>query len=390
MPTKQVTYWGVAEDFAPTSPVQVLDYLKYRGYKIPKHRQSKKETSNKEALEFLEVRNPDDPLLKMIVHSRHLSKAQGYLGESIIGRDGRVHATFTFVPKTGRLSSKAPNLMNLPQGRGAEVMARAADAIRGSFLPDPGYVFMEFDWKAIEALLVGYFAQDPDYMRVARLGVHAYVASHGIGQPADLSLPDADLIRYFEEIKESYPDAYAMYKKANHSGNYGQGINNLAKDLGVTPARAREIREIINRASPRVAAWKAATIRRAHSDGKLVNPFGYVQVFFAALQKNDFGEWEWGREANEVLAFLPQSTGAGMLRKSLLQVDALPSHQQVFDLLIPTHDSITIQVREAHLDEVGHQICEIMEQPWAELDGLRVEVDAKWGHNLRTMKKWKR
>lgn len=380
--------WALLEDFNPLSSHQIKAYCAFKRYPLPKDRKTKKPTTNKEALEGLLTLHPEDRVLEAAVEARHLSKASSYLSEGMVGGDGRIHPLYTFLPKTGRLSSKRPNLLNLPQGRGSVIMEEAARAIRGAMIPSPGMLFGEFDWKAIEALLVGWFAQDEDYMRVARLGVHAYVASHGIGQPADLSKSDEELLAFFSKIKKAHPDAYALFKKANHAYNYGMGERNMAKDLGVTIPRVREIRAIIDKAAPKVKEWKNRTLVEAHTTGLLVTPFGYPMNFFEALTKGEDGKWRPGKEANEALAFKPQSTGSSILRETLLSLQSHPLHGKAFHLLIPIHDSIAFEMEEGRKDEIMALVKGEMEREWPQLGGLKVEAEGKMGTNLRDMALW--
>ncbi|MCI0526373.1 MAG: hypothetical protein L0Y56_02825, partial [Nitrospira sp.] len=67
-------------------------------------------------------------------------------------------------------------------------------------------------------------------------------------------------------------------------------------------------------------------------------------TFFEVFKKED-GEWRPGKEANEVLAYPAQSTGAAMLRECLVE---LGEHEDpdYYLLLIPTHDSILMAVWE--------------------------------------------
>lgn len=90
-------------------------------------------------------------------------------------------------------------------------------AFRQCIVPSPGYVFAEADYSAIEAVITGWYAGDPTYIRLAKLGVHAYLTSHLIGRPADLSWSDEKLKEYFGEIKDKYKKAeYAQAKSVVH------------------------------------------------------------------------------------------------------------------------------------------------------------------------------
>ena len=382
------TRWARVDDWSPNSPLQVKEYLKAKGYRIPKHRITKAETTNEEALLEILRTHASDSVLSKVVEARHLGKAIGYLYDTYLGRDGRLHPRYTFLPKTGRLSSKAPSIMNIPQGRKGDIMKEVADAIRGAIIPTPGYILAEFDWKAIEALLVGYFANDPAYMRLSKLGVHAYMACQGLGIPVDLTQSDGDLLALFGRVKKENPTEYAAFKKTNHAFNYGQGIYNLAKDLKCDLPTAKHYVDIIEKAAPLVAKWKEDTRRRAHAEGRLVNPFSYSMSFFEIYTKRD-GEWVLGKEASECLAFLPQSTAAAMLREVLVDLGEHPDEGVKFNLLAPTHDSITLEILPAYEREIMVLVRDMMERSWGELGGLSVETEAKVGMALSDMHLYK-
>src|SRR4051812_18124778 len=99
-----------------------------------------------------------------------------------VGLDGRIHTTFTHNPSSLRLSSVDPNLQNIPRGTDSEV----EHWVKEIFVAPPRKVFWARDYSGIEAVLVGYFSGCARYTRLAKLGVHAFVASHIIKSPADL------------------------------------------------------------------------------------------------------------------------------------------------------------------------------------------------------------
>lgn len=377
--------WAKLKDFLPSSTQQVKAYLRHMRYKIPRERTTGKESTNEEGLETIIRQRPEDQVLPAILRARHLTKAVSYLDDAIVGRDGRIHPRYTFLPKTGRLSSKRPNLMNLPQGRKGDVMKEVASAIRSSIIPSPGCLLEERDWKAIEALLVGYFAGDDDYMLASKRGIHDIFGSHLLYRRGIISAPrtvhDPDLGEWIEWFKANHPNVRAIAKKRIHGGAYGQGAFNMARDLGVSLQEVRELDEVFATMAPKVEKWKAEVRRRAHSEG-LTNPFGASMTFFEVFRKNADGVMVLGKEANEVLAFLPQSTGAFMLREVLVTLDSHPEHGRAFWLLIPTHDSIAYEVLEEAAPMVREIVRATMERSWPELGGLTVETDYTVGRSL--------
>lgn len=357
---------------------------------MPTNRKAKeknKATTNADALEMLLHKYPGDTVLPRVLDIRSYNKAVSYLYDTFLGRDNRLHPFYSFIPKTGRLSSKAPNLMNLPQGREGKILKEAADAIRGSIIPDEGCILVELDWKAIEAVLVGFFAGDDEYIRAAKLGVHDILGSHILRKrgiwPEAISLAwDEDKIKaYIKRFKAEFGDSVRpKAKKTVHAYSYGEGAVAIARDLGCSVSEANEYIAVYEELAPKVKKWKADTRLRAHYEGRLTNPFGYTLPFFEVFRFQD-GVPKLGREANEVLAFMPQSTGAGMLRDSLLALG--DSDGSKYDLLVPTHDSISLQCPVGSLAGVVGYVKGLMEKSWPELGGLSVDVEVKIGPSLK-------
>lgn len=383
--------WAQRLDFNPMSPPQVMAYLKHNRYKIPIARGTGKETTDDEGLNGLLTHHcPDDLVLPRVLRLRRLRKGLGYLSDKYLGSDGRFHPLYTFLPKTGRLSAKAPNIMNQPKGRGSDIEKEIAKAIRECFLPFPGDVLVEIDWKAIEALLVGFFANDPTYIRAAKLDIHSALGAmiakeedrlnHEI---YDWSWSDERLREFFGWFKTHFKTDRDRGKRKNHAGNYGQGYKSLARDLECSWQEAKFLSEVCDRTWPKIPEWRHKTRMQAHYEGRLTNPFGYPLDFFEVFAKRD-GKWRPGKEANECLAFMPQSTGAAMLREALLYLIAHEKDMN-YKVLAPIHDSALLSVPEARVQEVSQFVAAYMTRPWEELDGMRVDVEVEVGPHLAAM-----
>jgi DNA polymerase I len=387
--------WAKLLPWNPLSSKQVLEYLKFKGYPIPRDRKDrKKETTNDEGLwALIDKLGGKEDLLERVLRCRKINKGIGYLYDTFLGSDGRLHSEFTFLPETGRLSSRRPNLQNQPQGRGGEIEAAVAEAIRSAVIPTPGCTLIEVDWKAIEALLVGFFAGDPDYMQAAKIGVHDIFGSHLLVRKGILAAPkspyDADIAEWVSWFKSNHGDTRAVAKKRIHAGAYGQGAQNMAKDLGLPVEVVRELDLVFAAMAPRVAKWQNDTRWRAHAEGQLTNPFGYTLNFWNVFEQRKNGTWGLAKEAWKALAFLPQSTGAAMCREAVLDVFAHPLHGKTFWLLVPIHDSLFLECLAGHEAETIKIVRDIMQKPWPELGGLSVEVETKTGRDWGSMKIWK-
>jgi DNA polymerase I-like protein with 3'-5' exonuclease and polymerase domains len=384
MPTLE--RWARVEPFNPVSSDQIKAYCQFKGYEIPLNRKPdkngiKQPTTNEEAIETILRKNGSDKVLEMGLEARHLSKALGYLNGNYIGRDGKFHPIFTFRPTTGRLSAVRPNIQNQPNHG---VDAELAMAIRRCVIPSKkGRVLLECDWKACEAVLTGYFADDPDYILISKKDSHSYFASFILREEGKINeeIPkptDPGIDAFLTRIKKCFPDERFMAKIVNLATGYNMQWRHLSELLRCDAATAKKYLRLKAEMAPKVNAWKEATWMEAHRKGYLETPFGYRNYFWNVLEpvKGKPGMFRAGKEANEALAFRPQSSGASMLREAMLDVDKYDG--RLFDFLAPIHDAILVECEEKDVRESKEIICESMARPWPELGGLAIEAEAKW------------
>ena len=99
------------------------------------------------------------PIIDKLLRWREVEKLRNTYGESLsaeIADDGRIHATFNqTVARTGRLSSDAPNLHNIP------VRSDEGRQFRRAFVPAPGHTLLVADYNQIELRVIAHLAEDP-------------------------------------------------------------------------------------------------------------------------------------------------------------------------------------------------------------------------------------
>jgi len=381
--------WAFVEDFNPNSSQQVLEYLKWKGYPLHKNRKTGKPTADEEAIEKtlrqLALSGKKDPLLENVLEARGLQKAIGYLLEANLGADSKYHPIYTFRPETGRLSAVRPNIQNQPNHG---VDARVAEAIRACVIPSrKDFVLVECDWKAMEAVLTGYFAQDEDFIRISQLDSHSYFCAFILrnrGTISDIPKPsDADIMSFLNDIKKRFPAERFTAKTANLAMGYDIGWRHLSEVIRCSAQEAKTYLAIRDEMYPKVAKWKEATFREAHTKGYLETPFGYRTYYWNVLEpvKGKPGMFTKGKEAREALAFRPQSCGAAMLREVMLDVDKHDGIDSggVFDFLAPIHDAILVECPNGRKDQTTEILQKSMERGWKELGGLSIETETKVG-----------
>lgn len=335
------------------------------------------------------------------------------------GADGRVHGTFTHNPSSLRLSMVDPNLQNIPRGVDSEVERW----VKECFSAPEGSLFWARDFSGIEARLVGYFAGLRDYYILAGLGVHAFLASHILGRPAELSWGDDQLKAYFKEIKKE-KSIYDKAKRTVHASNYMVTPKKLTieyPEVFPTVKSAASLQDLYFDLFPGIRKWHKELCHRVDGTKKrsadqvegsidpwtlgvchVVNPFGYVHRFYNVLDWDRVelpnGQHEWfssfGEDAKRLISFFPQSTAAAIIKRAakLVWYD-YPDVGQTLRLLI--HDEMFGEAKEGDIDHCLEVSRVVMEAPIPELpldptwelgEYVTVGSEAKVGRTWATMR----
>lgn len=123
----------------------------------------RRETVDDDTLSKFESRHP---VVKVISDWRELNKLHTtYTGpdclQSLVDSDSRLHTEFTVtVAATGRLSSRRPNLQNVP------TRTKLGKQVRMAFIASHGYVLVSCDLSQIEMRWAAHRSKDPTMMRV--------------------------------------------------------------------------------------------------------------------------------------------------------------------------------------------------------------------------------
>lgn len=319
-----------------------------------------------------------------------------------VGKDGRVHGTFSHKPSTLRLSMHDPNLMNIP--RGNEKGANYGKFVKDTFVCPPGSVFWERDFSGIEAVLVGYFAGSPRYIRSAQLGVHAFFASHLVGQPASWDWDDDRLRRYFADLKAAEPVLYDTAKRCVHGSNYKMTPMKMHYEYPETfrtVKAARDTQGMYYDLFSEIPAWHEDICHRVDGTRRRAkhlepgedpdpwalgvcearNPFGYLHRFYNVLdwekvevEGKDEWQWSYGEDAKRLIAFLPQSTAAAIIKRAGKRLFRSFYDSVGHTMRLWIHDAILGEAKEEEVTECLRISKEVMEAPIPQLP-----LDPTWG-----------
>jgi uracil-DNA glycosylase family 4 len=253
----------------------------------------------------------------------------------------------------------------------------------------------------IEAVLVGYFALSPRYIRLAKIDIHSYYTAYALheldGRVSANDLPlvswdDAKLTNHLAAIKAEFKaERNNLYKHLIHAGNYMQGPKGAAEKIFAETgieypvAKVAKIMGIYFDLFPEIRRWHWTLMYQVEKDGYLRNPFGYVHRFFRPFDyKKEGGKWkkEPGQDANRLIAFLPQSTAAGIIKEAILRLYFNRFEEAGQYMRLQIHDEIFCEVPEAEVDRVSPIVREEMEKSIPE---LRLPASYKMGECLNIL-----
>lgn len=404
----EVERWFVQEPFNPASPQQILDYMSHAGH-VAKSPYKKKSKSNSPSTDETALARlaKKDKFYASILEFRKLSKLEStYVNGmmALIDANGRIHPKFLHNPSTWRLSCVEPNWQNIPDDDDEDSIERR---FRHCVVAQPGHLLIEADFSAIEAVQTGWYCSDPDYVRLAAMGIHSYLVSHKANEPADLSWPDEQLAAFLAYIKKKYKstDLYASMKRTVHLTNYGGSPHMMMKvdsRLFPTVRSAEDAQNYYLALMPKLKQWQGDIRMKAATNnflGGADHPYRLKHWFWDVVKVDAYGTKTPGSDWNRVVAFYPQSTAAGNLFDTCLKLTDPTSPHYVGDMFegrtplrALIHDSILAEVPMDRVTEFCNKLHAAMTEPilvqplpWDRSKHLTIEADIKAGPNWGAM-----
>ncbi|MDL2718354.1 MAG: DNA polymerase I [Acidobacteriota bacterium] len=269
------------------------------------------------------------PVPGLVLEWREISKLKGTYVDALplaIAADGRIHTRYDqAVAATGRLSSNAPNLQNIP------VRTEAGRAIRRAFVAPPGRVLVAADYSQIELRLLAHLSGDEALLETFRRGedIHRATAAKIFGLA-----PEAVT-----------PDQRRGAKTINFGVLYGMGPFALATQLGVPRAEAKEFIAAYFERFPRIRACLDSILEKARRAGGTETIFGRVRPIPGLHDRNH----NVRANAERMAMNAPfQGAAADLIKIAMLRLDAaLVREIPEARLLLQVHDELVLECPEA-------------------------------------------
>lgn len=413
-----VDRWYVRPEFNPRSHLQLLALFAAWKIKPGKNRQTGRPSVDRltveERYKSAKVLAQKEWLLDLL-DFRLVDKVDGTYVRGTLKRlvwsehgDWRVHPTVTHKPSTLRTSYTNPNLQNLKADRGGREAIEAG--FRDCIVAAPGCSFLCPDFAGIEAVITGWLAGDPTYIRLGKLGVHAYAVAKKLGVEVELNRLDREVAAELRQYKDGHPELYDPLKRTIHGGNYGltpYGMHDRFPTIFPTLKKAQEFYDFINRLFPKVAKWRqdvqALAARQSFLGGNGAHPWGYKHWFWnvysyrritpqtAVWRERRGYPWkkigevfyaiDQGDDAKRSIAFGPQSIAAGVIKEAALELFTPGGENYIGDafhgrtpLRAIVHDDLWLEVPDDRLEEVKAKVWRVMTRPVPELP-----MPEEWG-----------
>jgi DNA polymerase-1 len=354
------------QTFNINSPKQLGDVL-FNKLKLPKPVKYGKGKTISTAQDVLDELSKSHEVPRLVLEYRQFSKLKSTYVDALpllLNQcTQRLHTTFDQTnAATGRLSSKNPNLQNIP------IRTELGREIRAAFIAEPGHVLLAADYSQIELRLLAHFSDDPLLVEAFRRGddIHTLTAAQVFGVPP--MLIDAEHRR--------------RAKAVNFGIVYGLSPFGLSQQLGIEQREAKKFIEAYFEKYGGVRTFIERTLEGARAEGKVRTIHGRTRPIHDINSKNP--NLRGFAERTAVNTPL-QGTAADLIKLAMIRLDADLREQKLTSrMTLQVHDELVFEVPEAEIETMQQLVKERMEQVYPALK-VPLEVEVGVGKNWRDM-----
>jgi len=303
----------------------------------------------------------EDPVPALILRHRTLAKLKSTYVDTLAGMadsEGRLHTNFVQTgTATGRLSSREPNLQNIP------VRAEEGRRIREAFIAKPGHVLISADYSQIELVVLAHLSKDQNL-------ISAFAKNR------DVHTQTAALIFNIDE-NEVKSEQRRMAKTINFGVIYGMSAFRLANELNISRTEAQKFIEAYFNTYSGVRKFIEDTIKKTESLGYVSTISGRRRYIPTINSRNKTEK----SAAERIAVNTPiQGSAADIVKTAMLNLDKKLACSSA-KLLLQVHDELILECPKEDCAAVTETVKTEMEKA-AELSiPLRVSVEtgSSWG-----------
>ena len=353
--------WQLAgTEFNLNSPIQLSEVL-FIKLQLPTKGIKKTTRGYSTGAKELDKLKDTHPVIAKIIEYREAAKLLStYITPipNLADANSRIHTTFTQnVTATGRLSSKDPNLQNIP------IRTEAGKRIRAGVIAPPGKVLVSADYSQFELRLAAVLAGDQPLIQDfnQNIDIHTKTAAEAFGVP----------------IESVTKDQRRAAKVINFGILYGMSVKGLADAAKMPIAEAKRFIDNYFTLRAPIKTYLENLLKKAKEDGYVETAYGRRRPT-PDIKSPNFVIRQAAERAAENMPI--QGTEADLMKRAMISVaKALPPHAE---LIMQVHDSLIVECDEAISGEVAQTLQTHMESVAPELHiklAVEVSIAKNWG-----------
>lgn len=313
---------AAGREFNVNSPKQLREVLFDELGLTPLKRTKTGYSTDAQSLERLRGAHP---VVEHLLDYRELEKLRSTYGEGLlaeVGTGDRIRATFNqTVARTGRLSSDAPNLHNIP------VRSERGRVFRTAFVAPEGRRLLVADYDQIELRCIAHLASDPGLIAAFEAGDDIHTAT--AARVFDLDPAEVGVEQRSKAKMISYGLAYGMEA-------YG-----LAQRLNIATEEAAVILDAYFEAFPAVRDYMDRTVAEARRRGYTETLFGRRRQIPELASQNARIRQAGERQAMNAGI---QGLAADIFKVALVRLDnVLAASGLASRIVLQVHDEIIVE-----------------------------------------------
>ncbi len=282
-------------------------------------------------------------IIEKILNWRSIAKLAGTYADALprqIASDGRIHTTYLQTStNTGRLSSRDPNLQNIP------IKTELGEEIRKCFIAAPGHTLISVDYSQIQLRLLADMANVHTFKETFNnnADIHEQTARKIFNIPTDQPVP-RDLRR--------------AAKTVNFSIIYGISSFGLASQLGVSRGDAQNIINTYMAGLPEIREYIDKTKEFALANACVYTPWGR-RIELPDVKNPRMRAYAMRAAINAPI----QGFEADLMRRAMVEIDKNIMHPNAdkIRMIMQVHDEIVFECKSEYADEFAHKIKSAME-----------------------------
>ena len=336
---EQAIYAEAGRAFNINSPKQLGKVL-FEDLQLPHGKKTKTGWStNADVLDKLRY---EAPIVADVLEYRQVSKLKSTYADGLlkaIDPDGRVRTSFQMtVTDTGRLSSREPNLQNIP------TRTELGSEIRRLFTADEGCVLVDADYSQIELRLLSHIADDKVMQEAFRSG-------------EDFHTVTAAKVFRTDSVT---PELRRRAKAVNFGIVYGISAFSLSQDIGVSVAEAKEYMDSYFATYQGVRQYMTDVVEKAKQDG-YVETLLHRRRDLPEIRNSNFNLRAFGERV--ALNMPIQGTAADIMKLAMVKVyERLRRENLRAKLIMQVHDELIVECPAEEKETVEQLLTEEMER----------------------------